>query len=124
MTLYLVASFGGVIACNLSGSEGSICILHWGLCVYKEFRSVWLALEAVLTIPRASQSTIIENRLASLSTPRLVIVLFSFALRIAIASIMLVAGVNWLGRTTSITATGLKAILSYIDVRSWLMACH
>ena len=91
--------------CHLCCSEGSLCILHWSLCVCKEFRSVWLALEAVIMTPRASRSTIIENRLASLSTPRLVIVLMSFVLRIAIASIMLVAGVNWLGRTTSITAT-------------------
>ena len=103
--------------CHLCCSEGSLCILHWSLCVYKEFRSVWLALEAVIMTPRASRSTIIENRLASLSTPRLVIVLMSFVLRIAIASIMLVAGVNWLGRTTSITVTRPNS------AQWWLQSC-
>jgi len=107
----------GILLCSL-------CILHWSLCVYKEFRSVWLALEAVIMTPRASRSTIIENRLASLSTPRLVIVLMSFVLRIAIASIMLVAGVNWLGRTTSITELMLNAVAlnSIMDVDELLFA--
>eukprot|EP00435_Cladocopium_sp_Y103_P073536 s29_g44.t1 len=107
----------GILLCSL-------CILHWSLCVYKEFRSVWLALEAVIMIPRASQSTIIENRIASLSTPRLVVVLVSFVMRIAIASIMLVAGVNWLGRTTSITELMLNAVAlnSIMDVDELLFA--
>eukprot|EP00435_Cladocopium_sp_Y103_P072928 s29_g41.t2 len=102
----------------------SICILHWGLCVYKEFRSVWLALEAVIMIPRAPRSTFIEDRLASLSTPRLVVVLVSFVLRIAIASIMLVAGINWLGRTTSITELMLNAVAlnGIMDVDELLFA--
>ncbi|CAE7289940.1 VPS11 [Symbiodinium natans] len=93
----------GILLCLL-------CILHWSLCVYKEFRSVWLAFEAVLAIPRASRSITSQNRITSLSRSRLLVVLTSFVLRMAIASIMLVAGIQWLGRTTSITELMLNAV--------------
>ena len=43
-----------------------LCILHWSLCVYREFRSIWLALEAVAFIPTSRQTKMGENSIQSL----------------------------------------------------------
>lgn len=94
--------------CIAASPRGLLCILHWSSCVYKEFRSIWLAFEAVLGIPRASSTIIAENRIDSLSMPRLLFVLATLALRAVIAGILLVAGISWLGRTTSITESWLE----------------
>lgn len=96
--------------------RGLLCILHWSSCVYKEFRSIWLAFEAVLGIPRASNTVIAENRIVSLSMPRLLFVLATLVLRAVIAGILLVAGIRWLGRTTSITESWLD--ISHIPTKT------
>ena len=41
--------------------EGMLCILLWGLCVYKEYRSIWLGLEAVWRIPRSKRTVFRHN---------------------------------------------------------------
>jgi len=107
----------GILLCLL-------CILHWSSCVYKEFRSIWLAFEAVLGIPRASNTIIAENRIDSLSMPRLLFVLATLVLRAVIAGILLVAGIRWLGRTTSITELMLNAVAlnGIMDVDELLFA--
>lgn len=44
-----------------------LCILLWALCVYKEYRSVWLALEAIWQIPRSWSTDFRHNRFYSIS---------------------------------------------------------
>lgn len=107
----------GILLCML-------CILHWSLCVYREFRSIWLALEAVAFIPTSRQTKMGENSIQSLSLVRFLFVFVTFVLRAIIASILLVAGISWLARTTSITELMLNAVAlnGIMDVDELLFA--
>ncbi|CAK9019588.1 unnamed protein product [Durusdinium trenchii] len=107
----------GILLCML-------CILHWGLCVYKEFRSIWSTLEAVATIPRSSRTTKSEHYIHSLSLARFIVFFLTCVVRAAIASILLMAGINWLARTSSIEELMLNAVAlnGIMDVDELLFA--
>ena len=93
------ATFFDLLVCFVS--RGMLCILHWSLCVYREFRSIWLTLEAVVVIPKSSHTR--DDSIQSLSMLRCFSIFLTFLLRLVIASMLLVAGISWLARTTSIT---------------------
>ena len=48
-------------------SAGMLCILLWSLCVYKEYRSIWLGLEVVWRIPRSKRTDFRDNTFHSIS---------------------------------------------------------
>ena len=96
------ATFFDLLVCLALSFRGMLCILHWSLCVYKEFRSIWLALEAVVVIPKSSHTSM-DDSIQSLSMLRCFFIFLTFLLRLVIASMLLVAGISWLARTTSIT---------------------
>ncbi|CAK9067330.1 Vacuolar protein sorting-associated protein 11-like [Durusdinium trenchii] len=101
-----------------------LCILLWALCVYKEYRSVWLALEAIWQIPRSWSTDFRHNRFYSISKGRLKLVLFTLLARVLIASLLLGAGIRWLAQTTSITELMLNAVAlnAILDVDEFLFA--
>lgn len=79
-----------------------LCILLWSLCVYKEYRSIWLGLEVVWRIPRSTSGTVFrDNTFHSICIGRLKMILFTYLARAAIASLLLGAGIRWLAETTS-----------------------
>lgn len=45
-----------------------LCILLWSLCVYKEYRSIWLTSEAVWRIPRSKCTLFRDNEFHTIST--------------------------------------------------------
>ena len=85
-------------------------ILFWSLCVYKEYRSIWLGLEAVWQIPRSDQSIFRDNTLCSICKVRFKALLFTYLARAAIATLLLGAGIRWLAGTTSITDLMLNCV--------------
>lgn len=107
----------GILLCLL-------CILLWTLCVYKEVRSIWLALEAVWQLPRSEHTVVHENAILSLSKKRFMALLFTYITRFVIAWVLLIAGVQWLARTTSITELMLNAVAlnAILDVDEFLYA--
>ncbi|CAJ1359734.1 unnamed protein product [Effrenium voratum] len=107
----------GVLLCML-------CILLWSLCVYKELRNVWHTLEALLQIPRTKQSIFRENMLHGLSKGRLKMLLFTLLVRTLIACVLLVSGIQWLAKTTSITELMLNAVAlnAILDIDEFLFA--
>jgi len=107
----------GVLLCML-------CILLWSLCVYKELRSVGHTLEALLQIPRTKQSIFRENMLHGLSKGRLKMLLFTLLVRTLIACVLLVSGIQWLAKTTSITELMLNAVAlnAILDIDEFLFA--
>ena len=46
---------------------GMLCILLWSFCVYKEYRSIWLMLEAVSQIPKAKRTDFRDNSFRAMS---------------------------------------------------------
>jgi len=101
-----------------------LCILLWGLCVYKEYRSIWLGLEAVWRIPRSKRTVFRDNVFHSISPGRFKMLLFTYLARAAIASLLLGAGMRWLAGTTSITELMLNAVAlnAILDVDEFLFA--
>ena len=85
-------------------------ILFWSLCVYKEYRNIWLGLEAVWQIPRSDQSIFRDNTLCSICKVRFKALLFTYLARAAIATLLLGAGIRWLAGTTSITDLMLNCV--------------
>lgn len=92
--------------------------------MYKEFRSIWSTLEAVATIPRSSRTTKSEHYIHSLSLARFIVFFLTCVVRAAIASILLMAGINWLARTSSIEELMLNAVAlnGIMDVDELLFA--
>ena len=107
----------GILLCVL-------CILLWSLCVYKEFRSILLSMEAISSLPRAQTTVYHENRVCKLSWVRFQMLLAAFCSRAALASVLLYAGIRWLARTTSITDLMLNAVAlnAILDVDEWLFS--
>eukprot|EP00439_Symbiodinium_sp_Y106_P069649 s538_g12.t1 len=107
----------GILLCVL-------CILLWSLCVYKEFRNILLSVEAILTVPLTPTTVYRDNTLHSLSSTRQKVLLVTFFTRTVIASVLLIAGIRWLARTTSITDLMLNAVAlnAILDVDEWLFA--
>ncbi|CAE7861779.1 hcf136, partial [Symbiodinium microadriaticum] len=107
----------GVMLCVL-------CILLWSLCVYKEIRRVWLSLEATLQIPKARRTVLKNQKITSISCGRYAMLLVTYLARASIASVLLVAGILWLARTTSIEELMLNAVAlnAILDVDEFLFA--
>ncbi|CAJ1384007.1 unnamed protein product [Effrenium voratum] len=101
-----------------------LCMLFWSLCVYKEYRNIWLGLEVVLRIPRSDQSIFRDNTLRSICKGRFKILLFTYLARAAIATLLLGAGIRWLAETTSITDLMLNcvALNAILDIDEFLFA--
>lgn len=78
-----------------------LCILLWSLCVYKEYRSIWLGLEVVWRIPRSKSTVFRDNTFHSICK-----------------------GIRWLAGTTSITDLMLNAVAlnAILDVDEFLFA--
>lgn len=108
----------GILLCVL-------CIALWCLCVYKELRGIFLSFEAMRQIPRSSKTQLLDHRqLTGLSTARYKVLKLIYALRTAIALLLLVSGIRWLARTTSITELMLNAVAlnAILDVDEFLFA--
>ncbi|CAE7525601.1 unnamed protein product [Symbiodinium pilosum] len=101
-----------------------LCILLWSLCVYKEFRKIWHALEAATHIAKASETDFRDNTIFTLSWGRALALLITYIIRLGIASVLLVAGILWLARTTSIEELMLNAVAlnAILDVDEFLFA--
>ncbi|CAE7326383.1 unnamed protein product [Symbiodinium sp. CCMP2592] len=99
-----------------------LCILLWSLCVYKEFRKIWHALEAAASLPKASATDFRGNRIHCLSWGRALALLITYFIRAGIASVLLVAGILWLARTTSIEELMLNSVAlnAILDVDEFL----
>ncbi|CAK9005799.1 Vacuolar protein sorting-associated protein 11-like [Durusdinium trenchii] len=107
----------GILLCML-------CILLWALCVYKELRNTWQSLEAVAQLPRNQLTVIRDGHICSISHGRLMAIIATYFTRFAIALVLLIAGVHWLARTTSIADLMLNAVAlnAILDVDEFLFA--
>ncbi|OLQ09123.1 hypothetical protein AK812_SmicGene7248 [Symbiodinium microadriaticum] len=107
----------GVLLCML-------CILLWALCVYKEYRRIFLELEAAIGIPKSRRTVFRQNAFVSISWGRFLMLLVTSLARALIASVLLVAGILWLARTTSIQELMLNAVAlnAILDVDEFLFA--
>ncbi|CAE7298639.1 unnamed protein product [Symbiodinium necroappetens] len=105
----------GILLCML-------CIVLWTLCIYKEFRRIWVQLEAAAGIPKAFATSFGENTFDTMSWGRFCLLLLTYACRTVIASVLLVAGILWLARTTSISELMLNAVAlnAILDVDEFL----
>ncbi|CAE7330147.1 unnamed protein product [Symbiodinium sp. CCMP2592] len=101
-----------------------LCIVLWTLCVYKEFRLIWRQAEIAISIPTSSsgRTSLKKNRFRSLSRARRAMLVLIHLARAGIASILLVAGILWLARTTSIQDLMLNAVAlnAILDVDEFL----
>ncbi|CAE7262317.1 NLRC3 [Symbiodinium pilosum] len=99
-----------------------LCILLWSLCVYKEFRNIWLALAGAVNLPKSRHTVFTEGNFEQISWGRLSVFLATNFTRVAVASVLLVAGIMWLARTTSISELMLNAVAlnAILDVDEFL----
>ncbi|CAL1172819.1 unnamed protein product, partial [Cladocopium goreaui] len=99
-----------------------LCILLWSLCVYKEFRGISLSLAAACQIPRAKKTVFKEGTFYRISFGRFGLLLFTYFTRLAVATVLLLAGISWLARTTSISELMLNAVAlnAILDVDEFL----
>jgi len=77
---------------------GMICIILWTLCVYKEFRRIWLQMEAAWTIPKKRRTVFRNNAFVCMSWGRFCALLATYLARAIIATVLLAAGILWLAR--------------------------
>ncbi|CAE6955641.1 unnamed protein product [Symbiodinium sp. CCMP2456] len=105
----------GILLCML-------CIVLWTLCILKEFRRIWVQLEAAAGIPKALATSFGENTFEAMSWGRFCLLLLTYACRTVIATVLLVAGILWLARTTSISELMLNAVAlnAILDVDEFL----
>ena len=101
-----------------------LCICLWCLYLCNEFRSIFLSLEAVCQIPRASKTKFHDGRFETISHLRFWAYCLLRALRAGIAGTLLYAGILWLGMTTSITDLILNAVAlgAILDVDSMIFS--
>eukprot|EP00439_Symbiodinium_sp_Y106_P018663 s797_g2.t1 len=99
-----------------------LCILLWSLCVYKELRKIWHAMEAAATLPKARVTDFRDNTIHCLSYSRAFALLITYIIRAGLAFVLLVAGILWLARTTSIEELMLNAVAlnAILDVDEFL----
>ena len=90
----------------------------------QEFRRIWLQLEAAVAIPKSRATVFRDNYFVNMSWGRFSVLLVTYLSRIAIAGVLLVAGILWLTRTTSIEELMLNAVAlnSILDVDEFLFA--
>ena len=103
---------------------GMICIILWTLCVYKEFRRIWLQMEAAWQIPKKRRTVFRDSAFVCMSWGRFCALLGTYLARAIIASVLLAAGILWLARTTSIEELMLNAVAlnAILDVDEFLFA--
>lgn len=87
-----------------------LCILLWCIYLCKEFRAIWVSVEAALQIPRAHVTIFKTGRFVTISWRRLVVYLTLRLARTAVAGCLLYAGIQWLARTTNIADLILNAV--------------
>ncbi|CAE7655236.1 unnamed protein product [Symbiodinium sp. CCMP2456] len=99
-----------------------LCILLWSLCVYKELRKIWHSMEAAATLPKARVTDFRDNTIHCLSYSRAFALMITYLIRAGLASVLLVAGILWLARTTSIEELMLNAVAlnAILDVDEFL----
>ena len=78
-----------------------------------------------MQIPKARKTTFEDHTFQCMSYGRYGLLIWSFAARATIASVLLVAGILWLARTTSIQELMLNAVAlnAILDVDEFLFAC-
>ena len=84
----------------------------------EELRKIWLQLEAIIGIPRSHHTIYRSDAFQVMSVHRFGLLIAMSLARVAIASILLIAGNLWLARTTSIADLMLNAVAlnAIIDV--------
>lgn len=87
-----------------------LCIILYCLCVFKELRTVWNSFLALLHVPRSKHSALEDSKLKSISPARFVMLTLAHAARFGLACALLISGVQWLARTTSIVELILNAV--------------
>eukprot|EP00439_Symbiodinium_sp_Y106_P016678 s3216_g2.t1 len=87
-----------------------LCILLWCIYLCKEFRAIWVSVEAALQIPRAHVTIFKTGRFVTISWRRLGVYLTLRLARTAVAGCLLYAGIQWLARTTNIADLILNAV--------------
>ncbi|CAE7274649.1 unnamed protein product [Symbiodinium natans] len=86
-----------------------LCILLWCMYLSKEFRAIWISVEASLQMPRARRTVFNNGRFIAVSYARLVVFLTLRLYRVGVAGLLLYAGQQWLAKTTNITDLILNA---------------
>ena len=91
----------------------------------QEIRSIWLSLEATLQIPKARKTLFEDHTFHCMAYGRCCLLMWTYAIRAAIAGVLLVAGIQWLAQTTSIQELMLNAVAlnAILDVDEFLFAC-
>eukprot|EP00439_Symbiodinium_sp_Y106_P033320 s332_g3.t15 len=87
-----------------------LCMALWSLCVFIELRDIWLHLQAMMQVPRAERTELRKGTFVSISVNRFRLIVASCLLRAVLAIALLVAGLQWLGGTTSIADLILNAV--------------
>lgn len=87
-----------------------LCILLWCLCIFKEYRSIWHAMQGLYHVPKADRTTFGEGALQSMSRGRVAVLCAVCVVRIGVATMLMINGSIWLSRTTSISELMLNAV--------------
>ncbi|CAK9042130.1 unnamed protein product, partial [Durusdinium trenchii] len=87
-----------------------LCILLWNLCIFKEYRSIWHALQGMYFVPKASSTTFGDGALQTMSRGRVFLLSVVCLIRLVVATMLLYVGSVWLSRTTSISELMLNAV--------------
>ena len=87
-----------------------LCILHWCLYIFEEFRSIYSTSQAVGRVAWGQQSELQGGRLVCISYQRALSYFVVTAARTCIAAVLLYAGVLWLAGTTSIASLMVNSV--------------
>ncbi|OLP78611.1 hypothetical protein AK812_SmicGene41189 [Symbiodinium microadriaticum] len=86
-----------------------LCMFLWCMYLCREFRTIWISIEAILQIPRARKTVFSNGRFVAISYFRLGVYLMLRLYRASITACLLWAGQQWLAKTKSITDLILNA---------------
>eukprot|EP00434_Breviolum_minutum_P013330 symbB.v1.2.011748.t1/scaffold796.1/size162622/7 len=87
-----------------------LCILLWDLCIFKEYRSIWHAVQGLYHVPKGEGTTFGEGVLQSMSRTRVACLSAVCLVRVVVATMLMINGSIWLSRTTSISELMLNAV--------------
>lgn len=87
-----------------------LCILLWDLCIFKEYRSIWHAVQGLFHVPKGEKTTFGEGVLQSMSQARVALLSAVCLVRVVVATMLMINGSIWLSRTTSISELMLNAV--------------
>eukprot|EP00927_Polykrikos_kofoidii_P008228 TRINITY_DN13410_c0_g1_i2.p1 TRINITY_DN13410_c0_g1~~TRINITY_DN13410_c0_g1_i2.p1 ORF type:complete len:711 (-),score=56.03 TRINITY_DN13410_c0_g1_i2:37-2169(-) len=92
-----------------------MCMFYYILVVLKDMRHVTHSIFALAALPRANHTLVVSNAVLSLSFGRFVWSLFVVIVRVAVAGLLLAAGMIWLAVTNQISQLILNtAALSFV----------